>query len=254
MVLIVRSFLNRNPWMSTSCVRSVTRRRCRSGSFHVCMHPVGRYYREANVYFLKGVRRYPLGNLIFRENPEIIRGHSNFFPGSKKSRQPNLWRPSSLPLCDDGPFEFKKSKKKNGLPFLKWTEELIEPNWRRCFLTTRSHCILAWNWGWKGHKSPSHAHAVQLFSHCFLGFIGLQILHLSSPHEPQGMLLLQNRRGRIGKLQHRKWCKKVRKGPSFIVKYLLSVALRFKRMDALVLARLDILQSSFLPVSFHSAV
>ena len=111
MVLIVRSFLYRNPWMSTSYVRSVTRRRCRSGSFHVCMHPVGRYYREANVYFLKGVRRYPLGNWIFRENPEIIRGHSNFFPGSKKSRQPNLWRPSSLPLCAESPFESEKKKK-----------------------------------------------------------------------------------------------------------------------------------------------
>lgn len=128
---------------------------------------------KIRLYFLKGVRRYPLGSWKFRENPEIIRGHSNVFPGSKKSRQPNLWRPSSLPLCDDSPFELKKKTKKerkNGLPFFKWAEELIEPNWRRCFLTTRSHCILAWNWGWKEHKSPSHAHAVQLFSHCFLGF------------------------------------------------------------------------------------
>ena len=67
---------------------------------------------KIRLYFLKGVRRYPLGSWKFRENPEIIRGHSNFFPGSKKSRQPNLWRPSSLPLCDDSPFELKKNNKK----------------------------------------------------------------------------------------------------------------------------------------------
>lgn len=106
-----------------------------------------------------------------------------------------------------------------------------------------------------GKVFPSHRMLVpvQLRS-SHIVFFGLQILHLSPPHEQQGMLLLQNRRGRMGKHQHRKWSKKVRKGQSFIVKSLLPAALRFKRIDALVFGRLDGLLCHFYPVSFCSAV
>lgn len=189
MVLTVRSFLDRNPWMSTSCVRSVTRRRCRSGSFLVCMHPVGRYYRVTNVNLCKGVGLYSLGNWMSRENQEIILGHSNFFPRVEK----NLLRPSSLPLCDDSVFEMSRGTNRTKLTPMFLDHEVT--------LYSRGGSGTCMELRLTGkvfplRKSPSHARSipVQLFSHCFLGFNWLQILHLSSPHEPQGMLLLQNRR------------------------------------------------------------